>query len=348
MPASWQQWFPRFRHGAARGAAVPARPTVRADPYSVPEQLAGCEGLPQQGGAPGISREAAADVDTTEAAGATATSSLDNEDSDPKDRFVSMFNLVNALVPDEQNVIAVRPDTPVRDALDLMNKNGFSQLPVMEGDSVIGIFSYRSFANRIASLGKVDLGRLEVDDCIEDLEFVRVTDELERTFQYLDRDGAILVGDPDQLIAVATPTDLIDYLYGLTRPFVLIQEIELVLRRLVSATATEADLALYIRRAISSNYRDREDQIPTTLEDLTCAELIQTVVHSANFKEVFHRVLGNNRESAWGYLGRISFIRNDVFHFRRLIVNDDVQVLIDARTWLLRKARAIDARGSAR
>jgi hypothetical protein len=229
-----------------------------------------------------------------------------------------------------------------------MQTNGFSQLPVIEGDLVLGIFSYRSFAKRVTSLRKVDLGHAEVDDFIEDLEFVRVTDELERTFQYLDRDGAVLVGDPDQLIAVATPTDLINYLYGLTHPFMLIQEIELVLRRLVSATVSKDDLSQYIRRAVSSNYRDREEKIPTELGELSSAELVQTVVHSANFSDAFHRILGNNRESAWGYLGRISTIRNDVFHFRGPIDNDDVQVLIDARTWLLRKARAAEARGGAR
>jgi hypothetical protein len=203
-------------------------------------------------------------------------------------------------------------------------------------------------ANRVTALGKVDLGRADVDDFIQDLEFVRVTDELERTFQYLDRDGAVLVGDPDQLIAVVTPTDLIDYLYGLTHPFMLIQEIELVLRRLVSATVSMGDLSQYIRRAVSSNYRDREDQIPTELGGLSFAELVQTVVHTANFREAFYRILGNNRESAWGYLGRIANIRNDIFHFRRSITDDDIQVLTDARTWLLRKARAAEARGDAR
>jgi hypothetical protein len=134
--------------------------------------------LRQPGDVPGISREADADVNALGATGVAATASLDNEDPGPKSTFTSMFNLVNALLPDEQNVIAARPDTPVRDALDLMRENGFSQLPAMERDSVIGVFSYRSFANRIVSLGRVDLGRLEVDDCVEDLEFVRVTDGL--------------------------------------------------------------------------------------------------------------------------------------------------------------------------
>lgn len=77
----------------------------------------------------------------------------------------------------------------MREALDLMREHGFSQLPIVEGDQVLGVFSYRSFANRAAVLGKVDLGRAEVDDFVEDFEFVRVTDELERTFPHLDRDG---------------------------------------------------------------------------------------------------------------------------------------------------------------
>ena len=262
--------------------------------------------------------------------------------------FVGMFHLVNSLLPDEQSILSVRPDTHVRDALELMRQHGFSQLPVMEADLVLGVFSYRSFAKRVAELGKVDLDRMEVDDCIEDLEFVRVTDELERTFLYLDRDGAVLVGDPDRLIAVATPTDLIQYLYSLTHPFVLIQEIELVLRRLVSAAVAKEEFVNYIRRAVSSNYKGREERIPTQLEELTCAELVLTVINSANYADSFSGLLGSNRDSARGYLGRISDIRNDVFHFRRPITDDDVQVLANARTWLLRKARAVEAREGAR
>ena len=272
----------------------------------------------------------------------------DAEAQEQDSSFVGVFHLVNSLLPDEQSIQSVSPDTHVKDALKLMRQHGFSQLPVMEGDLVLGVFSYRSFAKRVAELGRLDLDRLEVDDCIEDLDFVRVTDELERMFFHLDQDGAVLVGDPDRLLAVATSTDLIQYLYRLTHPFVLIQEIELVLRRLVTAALGKEDVGKYIRRAVASNYKDRVDQIPAQIEELSCAELVQTVIHSTNYAEVFCRFLGRNRDSSWGYLGRISGIRNDVFHFRRPITDDDVQILDNARTWLLRKARAIEAREGAK
>jgi hypothetical protein len=270
----------------------------------------------------------------------------DEEASDPDaSSMVAVFHLVNSLLPDEQSVVSVRPGTSVREALALMRHYGFSQLPVMEGELVVGVFSHRSFASWAAEQGSMTLDRLDVDDCLEDFEFVRATAELESMFKYLDRDGAVLVGDPDRLIAVATPTDLIQYLYGVTHPFVLIQEIELVLRGLVRAVVTKGQLAAYIRRAILNKYRNAEENVPTELVDLTFAELVQTVTHGTNYADAFCKVLGRNRESARGYLSPVANIRNDVFHFRRRISGEDLQTLANTRTWLLRKARAVQARG---
>ena len=262
--------------------------------------------------------------------------------------LVAMFHLVNSLLPDEQNVVSVRPGTQVRQALSLMQKHGFSQLPVMEGDLVLGVFSYRSFATRAAELGAIDLERVEVDDCLEDFEFVRVSSEIEAMFECLDRDGAVLVGDPDRLVAVATPTDLIQYLYSVAHPFVLIQEIELVLRGLVRAAMPEDELASRIHRAISSKYVGAEDRIPTKLVDLTFAELVQTVTHGTNYSDVFSKVLGRNRDSARGHLDPIPRIRNEIFHFRRAITGQDLETLTNTRIWLLVKARTVEARGGAR
>jgi len=261
---------------------------------------------------------------------------------------VAMFHRVNSLLPDEQNVVSVSPGALVREALELMRKHGFSQLPVMEGDEVLGVFSYRSFSARAAELGKADLDRIEVDDCLEDFEFVRVSGEIEAMFECLDRDGAVLVGDPDRLVAVATATDLVQYLYSFAHPFVMIQEIEMVLRELVRSAVPKDELPPRIRRAVSSRYMAAEDRIPAELVDLSFAELVLTVTHGANYTEAFCKILGRNRESARGYLDPIPRIRNEIFHFRRPVTGEDVQTLANTRTWLLRKARTIEARGGAR
>ena len=60
--------------------------------------------------------------------------------------MVALFHLVNSLLHDEQSVVSVRPGTLVHEALALMRQYGFSQLPVIEGGLVVGVFSHRSFA----------------------------------------------------------------------------------------------------------------------------------------------------------------------------------------------------------
>jgi len=272
----------------------------------------------------------------------------DEPEEQARGSVVAMFHRVNSLLPDEQNVVSVSPGTLVREALELMRKHGFSQLPVMEGDEVLGVFSYRSFSARAAELGKADLDRIEVDDCLEDFEFVRVSGEIEAMFECLDRDGAVLIGDPDRLVAVATATDLVQYLYSFAHPFVMIQEIEMVLRELVRSAVPKDELPPRIRRAVSSRYMAAEDRIPAELVDLSFAELVLTVTHGANYTEAFCKILGRNRESARGYLDPIPRIRNEIFHFRRPVTGEDVQTLTNTRTWLLRKARTIEARGGAR
>jgi predicted transcriptional regulator len=52
---------------------------------------------------------------------------------------------VNHMLPDDQTMVTVSPDTIARDALRLMKQHGYSQLPVMQQGAVVGVFSHRSF-----------------------------------------------------------------------------------------------------------------------------------------------------------------------------------------------------------
>lgn len=261
---------------------------------------------------------------------------------------MAVFHLVNSLLPEDQNVTTIPHDTPVMQALVLMEEHGFSQVPVMTGDTVIGVFSHRSLSRRMRQLGRVDLSRLDIDDCLEELQFVRLSGEIEELFRFLDRDDAVLVGDRDNPVGVATSTDLVHYLYGVAHPFVLIQEIELVLRGLVRMASPAEELGGFIARAVGSKYRGRLDELPTELASLDLGELVLTIIHGDNYSSVFERVFGRNRDSTRGYLNPIPQLRNDVFHFRGDITSEDYGVLANTRAWLLRKALVAEARGANR
>src|SRR5262249_626043 len=154
----------------------------------------------------------------------------------------------------------------------------------------------------------------------------------DRLFDALDRDGYVLVGEPERLVAVATPTDLIDYLYAVAHPFVLIQEIELALRALVRSVIPMDAIPESIERAVRSFYKERPDAMPTELNHLTLRELVLVVVTKDNYQERFTSVLGRNRDSASSNLSRLHDLRNEVFHFRRPLTDNDITYLKDARS----------------
>lgn len=261
-------------------------------------------------------------------------------ENDPLVPPLALFHRVNSLVPDRQDLCTVEPDTSIRDALEVMKATDFSQVPVVAGDEVLGLFSYRSLAQGVANASGNFLDH-EVEDFAAEPAFARITDELHEIVPELDRDGAVLVGDPNNLLAVVTPTDVTAYLRQVTEPFVLLQEIELVLRSLVAATCPHDDIADRIAAAIADEYRGREDRIPTRLDRLTLNQLVMVVLNGRSYAEVFSQLFGRSKQPTKDNLEPLGEIRNAVLHFRRHATEDDLRQLLSARAWLLRKARRL-------
>src|SRR5690242_15402357 len=96
--------------------------------------------------------------------------------------FTELFHRLNSLLPDDQKVLTVPGDMLANAALELLNQNRFSQLPVFVAGEVIGMFSFRSFSKAVIELssGKTKtkgfLDDLTVEECLESAEFARVTD----------------------------------------------------------------------------------------------------------------------------------------------------------------------------
>lgn len=273
--------------------------------------------------------------------GAEAGTHVREPDRDKYVAGVRELFRVAKLVPERQDVVAISPGTSVRDALFVMAESGFSQLPVMASGTVIGVFSHRSFSNGLGIVRKQDDPYdAPVDDFCEDLVFVRASEEVGEILAPLDRDGAILIGDEKNLVAVATATDVIGFLWEATWPFVLLRDIELAIRDLIiAACPSETELARRIANASSAEKRDSGSD----LHELTLGDLLGVLLNRENFRECFHHTFGPNRDLVNSALSPTREIRNKIVHFRGEVTTDELDVLMAARRLMLRKVLTVQA-----
>ena len=259
------------------------------------------------------------------------------------DSVTELFHRVNRLLPEEQQVRSIPLDTKVSEALSVMATQHYSQIPVMEGSSVLGLFTYRSFALGITRMecGQGKPGDITVEEFIEKPDYTTVNDEFSSLFRHLDDKDVVLVGDSERLQGILTAMDLARYLYKVANAFVLLQEIELALRALIRLAVDEDELRTCVENALSHSYQP--DKLPTQLEDMTFNDYVQLVGDGRNWKS-FKPVFGGTRERLRARLEPIRDLRNDIFHFKREITVGDHQNLADCRDWLLIRARAAEAK----
>jgi CBS domain-containing protein len=255
------------------------------------------------------------------------------------------FHTVNRVLPEGQQVTAVDPSTPAREALAIMRERGFSQLPVRQGRSVLGIFSYRAFAlEAVRSEGRAsDLASLPVEEFLdhEKPTFARLNDEFRSLIDVLDREDSVVVSGPEELLAILTPMDVVTYLNMVANSFILLEEIELALRRLISdATAKPDVLRTCVVNALSSLYKEKK--LPDRLEDMTFSNYVTLLGDGRNWS-TFEPFFGGTRERIRAKLEPIAELRNVVFHFRRELSIEDREQLSTCRDWLRRCVRKIEA-----
>jgi CBS domain-containing protein len=265
---------------------------------------------------------------------------------DESHSVTGLFHRLNSVLPIDQEIISVLPETPVQEALDLLGKHGFSQLPVMVNNQVLGLFSYRSFSQTVIKQSgdtknqKFNPKEMFVEDCIDRPTYARVSDEFRAWFDAIDKQDAVLVGDPDRLQGIVTAMDILRYLYGVASPFVLIAEIELSLRALIHLSVDQDELVACAKTCLK-HYA--EGNLPTDLEHMTFNDYVQLIGDGRNW-EHFQPIFKGDRVRTRTKLEQVRDLRNDVFHFRREITAEDYETLSTLRDWMLRKATAAEAR----
>lgn len=264
------------------------------------------------------------------------------------DLVTELFHRINRIIPENQKLLAVPPETTAREAIALLRHHGYSQLPVVAGEEVLGVFSYRSFAQK-ATLStwqevtqqKWAPGDLTVEECLERFEFARVTEEMRQVFDAMDRDNGILIGSPEKLQGILTPMDFLRYLYKVASPFVMVSEIELTLRALIRLAVSPGELEECAMRTLAQLYG--AEKVPKTVEAMTFDNYKAIISHGENWPK-FEPILGGNRTRIAAKLKQLCDLRNDLFHFKREITLQDHEILQDHRNWLLLKAKQADVR----
>jgi predicted transcriptional regulator len=167
-------------------------------------------------------------------------------------RVDELFHRVGRAIPANQQVLTLHPDMPAKEAIGILNSHFYSQAPVAIGTRVLGVFSFRSFAQKSAAYSLDELkrltqapGDLPVEDCMETYNYAHLSDELHQHFDALERDNGVLIGDPENVSAILTPMDVLRYLYKLASPFVYLQEIELAIRALIRSAASEEEIRVH-------------------------------------------------------------------------------------------------------
>lgn len=259
------------------------------------------------------------------------------------DLVSELFHRINRVLPATQQLLTIAPEMMARDAIALMRNHSYSQLPVVAGGEVLGVFSFRSFAVKAAALELQDIIQhkcaptdLCVDECLEKFDYARVTAEMREVFDAMERDNGILIGSPESLQGILTPMDFLRYFYGVASPFVMLSEIELALRALIRVAVDDREIAELAERSLAKMYEP--DRIPRTLGQMTFDNYRAIITHGDNWPK-FEPVLGANRSRTGAKLKQIGEIRNDLFHFKRPMTADDHEVLNSYRDWLLLKAK---------
>jgi CBS domain-containing protein len=270
----------------------------------------------------------------------------DADDSQPPESIVELFHMVESLIPARQRVLTVAPDTSVGEAIGKMKEQNFSQLPVVSGNAVLGVFSYRSLAHTLLQLGPIDtdFSTLPVDEFMEVFTFVQPIDKWESILEILNRADAVLVGNRNNLRGILTSMDVLTYLHRLANPFVMLAEIELSLRQIIEACVSTEELQACAINSLSAKYAVEE--MPASPSAMTFNDYVQVIGDGRNWPH-FQPAFGSGgwmRRQTVSRLTEVRDLRNDTFHFKRQLGDDDYATLARHRDWLEMKTRAFEGR----
>lgn len=206
----------------------------------------------------------------------------------------------SALGAARQDVVTVSPEDSLQVASTQMLLNDYSQLPAVDSTGVVhGVVSWKSIGSR-----RLSTEATYVKECLEPPNFVNYDAQLLPWIGFISENDFVLVTDGGALCGIVTAADLTLEFGHFARPYMLLNEIELRLRRILAAVVDVDELVVRlngksVKRSVCS------------VDDLTLYQL-QSLFDDV---DVWKRAgLGVSRAEFVASLHRVRKVRNAIAH----------------------------------
>lgn len=242
------------------------------------------------------------------------------------------FSLRQLLAGRPAPVCAPR-NMPVKEALDIMIGNNFSQLPVINQDGIfIGLVSDQRLLRDSYHLRSTIILDQRVGQCLTPTEPLGLDDDLFKALDRLERASAVVVVEGGKPVGILTDYDTTHFFREIAEGLIFIQDIELTLRQYIErAFPDEPALKAALFIAFGVDRRDTSKPAKQ-YNDLTLGDHIQLIVTEQNwarFQQAFE-----SKELFSGWLESARKIRNQLTHFRGQVSKTQLDALQRALNWI--------------
>ena len=215
--------------------------------------------------------------------------------------------------------ISVNPDDDLSKAITIMMSSKYSQLPVMTGERTVkGIITWESIAKKFA-LGHASDTHKKVKDFMSQNYFISEDKSiLEVISDVLKYDCVLLKNTENKITGIVTKSDLTKTFGKLSRPFILLEEIESHIRSILKNKVTKKQIDQYIK--IEDNRKI------SSVDDLTLGEYVRLL----EVEEIWNNTGSQlNKVEFTKKLHEIREIRNSVMHFDPEGINQQEEEALD-------------------
>lgn len=229
--------------------------------------------------------------------------------------------------------VAVAPDTSVAEAVTIMMKQDFSQLPVISGERTVkGLISWKSLGKRLAMSKKCSAVR----EAMEPVHIIDLDTSLFEAVALIAKHDSVLVRDEaGRVCGIMTAYDVSHTFAELGEPFLLLGEIENLVRDMMDGRFTKEDL---------EKGRDPLDGTRPILRvsDLNFGGYVRILQDSSSWEKVRTNL---DRGTFISYLERVREIRNETMHFDPDGIDDKDLTELREFAELLKQVKEIAAAG---